>query len=74
MSYDFDKGFGDIAAAASHYALVAGLACSASLRFYGHMLLYPKKSYDFSGALPTTALGATPPPLQKAECKHGRLP
>ena len=35
---------------------------------------FPKKSYDFSGALPTTALGATPPPLQKAECKHGRLP
>ena len=58
MSYDFDKGFGDIAAASSHYVLGAGLACSASLRFYGHMLLYPQKSYDFSGALPAPVRAA----------------
>ena len=48
---NFDKGFGNIAAASSQYALFVRLAYSASLRFYGRLLLFPKKPIDFSGAL-----------------------
>ena len=43
----FDKGFVDIAAASSHYALIARLACSPSLRFYGYVLLISQKSLIF---------------------------
>ncbi len=54
---NFDKGFGDIAAASSHYAFFARHAYSARLRFYRHVLLLPKKSFDFSGVLPALRLG-----------------
>ena len=36
--------------AASRYALDARLACSASLRFYGHLLFYPKKVLRLFGS------------------------
>ncbi len=45
--HDFDKGFDDIAAASSHYAFSARHACSARLRFYGHVLLISQKSLIF---------------------------
>ena len=55
--YNFDKGFGDIAAASSQYALIARLACSPSLRLYGHVLLHPKKSSIFREPCPPRRLG-----------------
>ncbi len=64
----FDKGFGDIAAASSQYAIYVRLACSARLHFYRHMLLIPKKSSIFREPRPPRrilikALATLPPRL-----------
>ena len=57
QAHNFDKGFGYIAAASSQYALIARLACSPSLRLYGHLLLFPKNLRFFGSPVRPVRLG-----------------
>ena len=57
LHYNSDNGFGNIAAASSHYAFFARHAYSARLRSYRYVILFPNKSSIFREPCPPRRLG-----------------